>query len=764
MSLRWVVPVVVAGGLLALPKIARAEALQAPVSGKPIPIGEGRVACPGLSGWTIEGEGKLVRPPAGDDAIGSATEVKVAANSAACATTTTTATLVATARVPSIDPLGATLAVDDGRLDVRGKRLKGARFEWTAGKTSGADTCTDPKVEGTGETCGLALPRELPADAKAISIRVLPAGGRLDAITFDADGKRVPLDAQAVVITRIIVTRLLPSGAAVDVTTGATKIPLAHPEVLTSVDCVGASCDLSGGNLVVADVTTAGDKLVVKAHLAPHVFLRKGDALDATPTMTLALLHCPMVVASGPPLANVDDVRGVVRLDGACGASAASLRYQVDGAPAPIVRVVKDKDATYVVLRLGRLGPDPIVVQALRALPDSSVVASARTPTAQAPRPHATLRIEGVGPIDFVPTNRPAIVELPPLDGGKLVTLPVEGAYEVTSTPALTTIRGTSKAAGFVSLHYALRSPALPGALATEDLAQLVDPIAFAIREANVPASIGASALGAKPIVELVCDVPGEGPLVIAPGALTHVPFGARDSCRFVFHRERVPVEDGAQKLTLEIDVMRVDGASRPESHVREELLLRPGNEQKLAWIKGVGGEFDRVTVRLTHSGDESHYVGRDLDVGAPSAQWSVVMGTGKARIYATTAIPTGLYRVSDKAHSGILALNFGVLSRLTWLDTDGHEGVLGLEAGVMGVGLARDTSASGESLTQVAVVTGLGISVPIANRSLATEASINLHAWLEYEVSRAWGGYPGNPLAFVFGPSISIGNIGTNL
>ena len=82
----------------------------------------------------------------------------------------------------------------------------------------------------------------------------------------------------------------------------------------------------------------------------------------------------------------------------------------------------------------------------------------------------------------------------------------------------------------------------------------------------------------------------------------------------------------------------------------------------------------------------------------------------------------------------------------------------------MMGLGLANDLSSAGKPLTQVATVVGLGISVPIANRSLATEASINLHAWMEYEVSRDLGGEPGSPFGFVFGPSISIGNVGTNL
>jgi hypothetical protein len=45
-----------------------------------------------------------------------------------------------------------------------------------------------------------------------------------------------------------------------------------------------------------------------------------------------------------------------------------------------------------------------------------------------------------------------------------------------------------------------------------------------------------------------------------------------------------------------------------------------------------------------------------------------------------------------------VLTLNFGVLSRLTWLDSDGHEGFLGMEAGIMAIGLANDTGDTGKS------------------------------------------------------------------
>jgi hypothetical protein len=167
--------------------------------------------------------------------------------------------------------------------------------------------------------------------------------------------------------------------------------------------------------------------------------------------------------------------------------------------------------------------------------------------------------------------------------------------------------------------------------------------------------------------------------------------------------------------------------------------------------------------VRVSHEADEAHYMGaEELRTGAPAAQWSAILGAGRARLYGTTAIPTGLYRFGAKDYSGLLSLNFGVISRLTWLDEEGQEGFLGLEAGVLVIGLANSVSQTGQSLTQVGVVAGLGVAVPIANRSAATQASINLHAWFEADLTRDES--KGSRYAFIFGPSISIGNVGTNL
>jgi hypothetical protein len=80
----------------------------------------------------------------------------------------------------------------------------------------------------------------------------------------------------------------------------------------------------------------------------------------------------------------------------------------------------------------------------------------------------------------------------------------------------------------------------------------------------------------------------------------------------------------------------------------------------------------------------------------------------------------------------------------------------------LMVIGVANSVSDTGQSLRQLGAVTGIGLSVPIANRSAVTQASINVHAWLETNLARDVD--RGGRYAFIFGPSITIGNVGVNL
>jgi hypothetical protein len=744
---------------------SRAETWQAPIGGKALALGEGRVACAGTSGdWTIEQDGHAVRPPGGDDAVGKAVDLKVAPSSGACASGAATLTVVANGRWPTIDPSATTLFVDDARVELHGHGLKGVIARWQLGDRSGIDRCVQSQPEGAAEKCAVAIGRGLPADATAPDLSWMPAGARdgSDVVTFDATGRRVGRDELLLHPARLVVSSLVPQEVSIDLAGGtASRIPLSHPEAVVGADCGATSCDVSGGVIVVGGLSTVSGALSVRLRLAPRVVLQRGDTFDAAPVVQVPVLPCAMSIASGDALRGVDASRAVVRVDARCAGEARSLRWFSAGRALDVLQAMDSGGAAFVLLGVGRVEGDELVITASRGGADGSTVGQARARTRSLPPPHAALALEDGSPVDFVPTNRPATARWAKAEGaGELTLLPLEGVYEVSARDGATVVQGQRGAGGFVALRFAWRVPTLPGTLGAADLAILTDSVERPMHEVSVPVPLGASAAGPKPIVELVCGQGAEQQRV-APGADAHVSFDDRDACRLVFHRERLAAESGVQRLQLDVDVTRVDGTARPEAHVSQAIVLRAGDQPREAWIKGVAGQFDRVTVRVAHS-DEP--LSGDGVREEPSVQWSVIFGTGHWRLYGTTAIPTGLYRVSDKSHSGILSLNFGVVLRATWLDSQGHEGFLGLEAGMLAEGLANDTDSSGHSLTQVATVTGLGLSVPIANRSLATETSINLHAWFEYEVSRDLGGQPGSPLGFVFGPSISIGNIGTNL
>ncbi|HVH45638.1 MAG TPA: hypothetical protein VM925_24960 [Labilithrix sp.] len=465
-----------------------------------------------------------------------------------------------------------------------------------------------------------------------------------------------------------------------------------------------------------------------------------------------------MKIESGAPFTDVDDARVVVALEGRCAEDVRSLRFFAGSAPAEVVTVDVDKNAAHVLLKLGRVDGE-IAISAARNDVEGTLVGVVKTTARRMPAIVATLELDDGVPIDFIPTNRAATVRVvPPADGTRVVVLPIDGVYTVIEEDGVQKVRSVGQGGGYVALRFAIRGTALPKNLGEVTLGVVRDPVQRPMRQGNVAAPLTG-------IVELRCiDLRGRVRLIM-PGQVARVPYEERDGCYVTMHRDRLRPQDGVQKLMLDIDVSRPDGTSRPEARVGEPTVLRPTSGSRVAWIRGVAQPFDRVTVRVSHAQDDQHYAAKnEQPMTPPASQWAVVMGTSVARLYLTAAIPTVLYRISEKAYSGILSLNFGVLSRLTWVDSEGRDGILAVEAGVTGVGLAPvDTSASGQSLRQVATVAGLGLGVPIVNRATITQTSINLHAWFEYEISRALSGQ-GSPFGFIFGPSITFGNVGTYL
>jgi hypothetical protein len=310
-----------------------------------------------------------------------------------------------------------------------------------------------------------------------------------------------------------------------------------------------------------------------------------------------------------------------------------------------------------------------------------------------------------------------------------------------------------------VALRLVLQDRRLPPTLRELALAEFTEAVDHALRPANVPITLAAHDTS---LVELKCSVDDHGPRRQTPGEVSSIPFERRDSCHLVLHREKLEASNGEQALRIVATVQAADGQPRPEALIDQVVHLHPSSTPREVFFGGVVAPFDRVVVRVSVLADDPHYsVATEEKIGAPPLQWSLIMGTSKLRFFATTAFPTGLFRVADKGHSGILGLNSGILFRFVGLSREGRQTPVGLETGVMWLGIAGDQTQS--TLGQVALVAGLSISVPLANVSRVSQASISLHAWADYDISRAVLKTNGRPWGFIFGPSLSVGDVGVN-
>ena len=747
---------------------ALAEVFHAPVGGHAFAFGQGRVLCGAPpAGWTVESGGHALRPPTGRETMGRVVDIATAASPADCAKSSTIARVVATGTIPVLDRASVVWFVDEGRVEADGASLDGSLITWPGPSGSESDACSvqPPSETGAPRTPGVdhciwSVAKTLSTDVSASPMQLWPRGsiGASDAIVFDADGRRVAPASLVIAPKKVHIAAFLRPGATVDVSQGFGVVPLLHPEAIADVECKGAPCRLENGQLrVQAPAIESVAQIEVRINAAPGITLPKPGPIITK----VAILRCPMDPISGPILRSVSSARTIVKLGAACARDIDSLHFFLGARPLDIAHKYALQDGMFVVLAVGSVEASEIPITAVRAGAEGAVVAATRIETRTAPTPRSVLEIPGYPGLDFVPYNRDAVVHFPRVDGGELVLLPVEGVYTVERKDGVTRVRGDRNAAGLATFQLAFRATSLAKPLSEVDLALYSDPIQRTVKEANEPAPFDLSASTAEPLAELLCNDENGKSERIVPGVQRRLSFDVKDGCRVIIHRERLGIEYGAQKLRVEVEVRQVDNSLRADVSMNERIVLRRGTEPKVFWIKGVTAPYDRVIVRLTHEGDETFYLGGEsLLKNAPAEQWSLLFGTGRIRIYATSAIPTGLYRFGGKRGSGAMALNFGVISRLTWLNHDGKEGLLGAEAGVMAFGLTGDASTTGGTLTQVGGVFGLGLSIPIANASQATQASINLHGWFE---QRLTGGDSdkGSARAFIFGPSISIGNIG---
>src|SRR5262249_21778831 len=151
----------------------------------------------------------------------------------------------------------------------------------------------------------------------------------------------------------------------VDLATGQGEIPLTHPEVIVGVECTGATCSKEGPNVIVraqAKLVSAVDLHFV---LAPHAFYKKGEALEPEPTLRLAVLHCPMSVASGPPIRNVDNPRLIVKFTGRCAKDLGQMHFFVGPSAVEVLETKIDGESAWAVLRLDTLDSGTLSITAV---------------------------------------------------------------------------------------------------------------------------------------------------------------------------------------------------------------------------------------------------------------------------------------------------------------------------------------------------------------------------------------------------------------
>ncbi|WP_052519636.1 hypothetical protein [Archangium violaceum] len=771
----WVA-LLVAWSLLGGTAWAQATVVQAPIGGHSLLL-PNRVVCGQASeGWTVGEDSRSVRPPrAGSERVGQPVTLQVAPAASGCTGPQETLTLVATGAFPEVEPASVLLAADEGRLELRGRGLAGAQVFWP-GPTRDArmehETCLGTGPSEAPQPCVLPVRRGVPAD---VSLFLLPAGARFGegVLTFNASGRRLESSELQVRPSRVILSSVLPGVPALDLSTGEGRLALPHPEAIASVDCGPARCELNEGGVSVRAVPGLVTSLGLRVRLVPRVFVARGEALDSSASAVLQLLHCPVELVSGPPLRSAEDMRVVVRVDPRCASEARTFHWRANGEPVGVTQVVREDEAAFMLLRVGRLGADRLTLTATRSEVDPTVIATTAADTVTAPSPRARLELPGFGKIDFIPTNREADLSVAsPGDRTRLVPLSVEGAYSVRTEQGRFRVRGDENNSGFVPLRFGYRVEGLPQALRSVDLAVVYERTQRALREASVPAQLSASAESEEPLIEFLCADKDGNSQRIHPGKPTRIPFEARDSCRIIIHRERLRPEDGLQEIILEVDVTSASGSAREAARVNERMVLQPGGEPRTFWLKNVLEQFDRIVVRVSHIVDESRYLlaAPSSRASLPSVQWSATVEGSRLRLYATATIPSGLYRLNQP--TGQLTLNFGLLSRLTLLDEQGKEGLLGLELGLMGVGLVQTGGLLNDYPPTLAAVAGLGIRVPLGGGSTGGQAALSIHVWGAYEFREAYfiklpDGSVGREVgrwALIFGPSISLGNIGMNL
>ena len=136
---------------------------------------------------------------------------------------------------------------------------------------------------------------------------------------------------------------------------GVGRIKFLHPGAVVGVSCGAAICDLEDDTLVVRRVSRLVSSIVLRLRLSARTFLKTERGAVRTTEVTVPILHCPLSLVSGPVPRDADQTRLVVRMSRRCGLEPNRLSWDVNDARAQVEKIIRNDNANFVVLTVGRV-------------------------------------------------------------------------------------------------------------------------------------------------------------------------------------------------------------------------------------------------------------------------------------------------------------------------------------------------------------------------------------------------------------------------
>lgn len=609
------------------------------------------------------------------------------------------------------------------------------------------------------QRCSLALGRKLLRRWRrgAASVVLWPArhavvpGDPLP-VLLDRQGRGHDLHALDPARAKHVFSRSLVAARRIDAAQEPASLKLRFPDAVERVRCRGARCHLSGGALELYAIEPSVASVRVTLDLKRGYSRQIDGRVLSRERVELPLVRCALRAPPRVPLlAGVDQHRYFLAVARDCPVEhARDLDVETDPpSQAYLAGEVRSPEEGWRIFELV-LGHVPelgrqIQIRLLRADHPRTTLGSVRVDLARGfTALRAMLALPELGPIDFIPHNRDASLELVFNDDrwrSESVVQSWRGLYRVRHLPEGLRIRAAKGATGSVALRVAY----VPGALEpflghAESLAVVETETRYALRQVNVPIALEGRGADDRAFFQVLCRQ-GAREIVVPAGRTVSIPFEDRGSCRIVVDPEAIPEQAGEQRLRIQAagleEILRV---ARQAGRIS---IALPGDRLE---------EFEVLSLSVAHeySGGHYQYAPRQ-NIGA-QMRYRIVAGDSRFRVGASTSLPTGLFRFGAAADRGSVALSAGVSARFTWLHKEGNEFPVGVDLGLLGTGLSASPDLS--------FVGGLGFGIPVLNAKTSLQTSFNIHAWLEYSPTRSGDGH--SRWAFLFGPSITVGRFGT--